>query len=99
MSRLTLRLPDSLHQQLDSQAEAEGVSLNHFIVYSLTRAVAVDDLHDQAQRFDQLLKRYPPARAEKALTRLLAAREPAPQRAAKPRAPTPRSRQARRPSP
>ncbi len=39
MGRLTLRLPDTLHQQLASLAEEEGVSLNQFIVYALTRQV------------------------------------------------------------
>ena len=37
MSRLTLRLPDTLHQQLIHLAESEGVSLNQYIVYALTR--------------------------------------------------------------
>jgi hypothetical protein len=37
MSRLTLRLPDTLHHQLIHLAESEGVSLNQFIVYALTR--------------------------------------------------------------
>ena len=37
MSRLTLRLPETLHQQLTRLADAEGVSLNQYIVYALTR--------------------------------------------------------------
>lgn len=37
MSRLTLRLPQSLHQQLAGLAEMEGVSLNQYIVYTLSR--------------------------------------------------------------
>jgi HicB family len=37
MSRLTLRLPETLHQQLAQVAEQEGVSLNQYIVYALTR--------------------------------------------------------------
>lgn len=37
MSRMTLRLPATLHHQLASQAEREGVSLNQYIVYALTR--------------------------------------------------------------
>jgi HicB family len=37
MSRLTLRLPETLHQQLTQVAEQEGVSLNQYIVYALTR--------------------------------------------------------------
>lgn len=103
MSRLTLRLPESLHDQLDAQAEAEGVSLNHFIVYSLTRAVTVGDLEAQAHRFDKLLTRVPAARAEKALGKLLADREPSPKRKAphgastlRPRSATPRPPRASR---
>ena len=37
MSRLTLRLPETLHRQLAQVAEQEGVSLNQYIVYALTR--------------------------------------------------------------
>ena len=39
MSRLTLRLPQTLHRQLKEQAHLEGISLNQYIVYSLTRQV------------------------------------------------------------
>ena len=38
MRRLTLRLPETLHQKLASLAEEEGVSLNHLIVYALDAA-------------------------------------------------------------
>jgi acetylornithine deacetylase/succinyl-diaminopimelate desuccinylase-like protein len=41
MSRLTLRLPETLHQQLTYLAEGEGVSLNQYIVYALTRQAAL----------------------------------------------------------
>lgn len=41
MSRLTLRLPETLHQQLTHLAEGEGVSLNQYIVYALTRQTAI----------------------------------------------------------
>jgi HicB family len=40
MSRLTLRLPETLHQQLAQVADREGVSLNQYIVYALTRQTA-----------------------------------------------------------
>jgi predicted HicB family RNase H-like nuclease len=40
MSRLTLRLPETLHQHLIHLAEGEGVSLNQYIVYALTRQVS-----------------------------------------------------------
>jgi hypothetical protein len=39
MSRLTLRLPDTLHHQLSDAAKSEGISLNQYIVYALTRQV------------------------------------------------------------
>ena len=41
MSRLTLRLPETLHQQLIHLAEGEGVSLNQYIVYVLTKQAAL----------------------------------------------------------
>jgi hypothetical protein len=40
MSRLTLRLPETLHHQLVHLAEGEGVSLNQYITYALTRQVS-----------------------------------------------------------
>lgn len=41
MSRLTVRLPDTLHRQLSNAAQDEGVSLNQYIVYALTRQVTL----------------------------------------------------------
>lgn len=41
MSRLTLRLPETLHQKLADLAEGEGVSLNQYIVYALTQQVTL----------------------------------------------------------
>lgn len=64
MSRLTLRLPETLHQQLVKLAEEEGVSLNQYIVYALTRQVsspytiqvrAKADREQQQQNFVNLL--------------------------------------------
>jgi hypothetical protein len=65
MSRLTLRLPETLHQQLNNLAESEGVSLNQYIVYALTRQTslngvlqAVPELEvEQQQQAFQLLKK------------------------------------------
>lgn len=37
MSRFTLRLPDTLHERLETLAEKEGVSLNQYILYALTQ--------------------------------------------------------------
>jgi len=74
MSRLTLRLPESLHLRLVRQAKAEGVSLNQMIVYSLTRMTSGADLDEQRRVFDDLLHAYPAAEAETALQEILAAR-------------------------
>jgi hypothetical protein len=41
MSRLTLRLPASLHSQLEMLATNEQVSLNQYIVFALTRQVTM----------------------------------------------------------
>lgn len=40
MGRFTLRLPQTLHQELETLAELEGVSLNQYILYALTRQVS-----------------------------------------------------------
>jgi hypothetical protein len=77
MSRLTLNLPDSLYQQLSEQAEKEGVPLQHYLVYSLTRLVSAAGLEAQRTAFEQLVTQYPQAEAEEALQLLLASRSPA----------------------
>ncbi len=41
MERLTVRLPETLHKQLTTLAKQEGVSLNQYIVYALTRQVTL----------------------------------------------------------
>ena len=41
MSRLTLRLPETLHRQLEQLAQSEATSLNQYIVYALTRQVTL----------------------------------------------------------
>ena len=65
MSRLTLRLPETLHQQLTNLAESEGVSLNQYIVYALTRQVTLaysvapvpeEEVEQQKQLFESLLQ-------------------------------------------
>jgi hypothetical protein len=52
MSRLTLRLPETLHHQLEVLAQHEEISLNQYIVYALTRQVtlayAVQSVPDKA---------------------------------------------------
>lgn len=41
MARFTVRLPDTLHEQLAELAQREGVSLNQYIVYALSRQTAL----------------------------------------------------------
>ena len=75
MSQLTLELPDSLRLELERQAEREGVPLQHYIVYSLTRLVTASDLAAQRLIFDQMTNRYPQDQAEEALRQLLSSRQ------------------------
>lgn len=79
MARLTLRLPDSLHDTLAARAEREGVSVNQFLVYALTQVTALDRLADQRARFEDLRSRVAAPEAEAALQELLLAREPDPE--------------------
>ena len=41
MGRLTVRLPDTLQRQLTDMADREGVPLNQYVVYALTRQAAL----------------------------------------------------------
>jgi hypothetical protein len=69
MGRLTLRLPDTLHQQLASLAEEEGVSLNQFIVYALTRHVtSVSSAQQQKVAYAALLQSLGDASREEVRT-------------------------------
>jgi len=73
MSQLTLDLPESLRVELEHQAEREGVPLQHYIVYSLTRFVTASDLVSQKIAFEEMTTRYPQDQAEAALQGLLSA--------------------------
>ena len=74
MSQLTLDLPESLRLELERQAEREGVSVQHYIVYSLTRFVTASDLVSQKMTFEELTTRYPQDQAETALQNFLSSR-------------------------
>jgi hypothetical protein len=56
MSKVSLRLPDSLHQRARLLAEQDGVSINHFITLALAEKVAVLEnagyLQERAARGD-----------------------------------------------
>ena len=55
MGRFTVRLPETLHHQLIKHAEKEGVSLNQYVVFCLTRTTMVDDIKHQEEEFNQIL--------------------------------------------
>ena len=77
MARLTVRLPDSLHHQLAEQARSEGVSLNQYIVFSLTRAGTATQLGAQRDQFEALLATTTSEDAEASFQALLKTRSPA----------------------
>lgn len=74
MARLTVRLPESLHDAISEMAEREGVSLNHLVVYALTQAATRTLADRQRREFDALRTRFTPEQAEAALAGLLAER-------------------------
>ena len=83
MSRLTLRLPETLHRQLEAQARREGVSLNQYIVYALSRqltqsytvhVVPEEEVAQQQTQFTALLRDLGQAPPE-AIRAVLAARD------------------------
>jgi len=71
MARLTVRIPDSLHHKLSEQAQKEHVSLNQYILFSLSRAVTEEDIESQRAQFEAMRHRYSEKNAEEALKKLL----------------------------
>lgn len=53
--KFNVRLPRSLHRQLAEAAEADGVSLNQYVVLLLTRGVTTDNLARAHPRLDSAL--------------------------------------------
>lgn len=65
MSRLTLRLPETLHHKLANLAKSEGVSLNQYIVYALSCQIhnsytldvlSEKEIEQQKPAFNRLIK-------------------------------------------
>ncbi|HLX07072.1 MAG TPA: DUF6290 family protein [Thermoanaerobaculia bacterium] len=68
MSTISLRLPNSLHEQIRKLANVDGISINQFIstaaAEKLAALMTVDYLEERAkrgtrQRFEAALKRLP----------------------------------------
>lgn len=73
MRRLTLRLPETLFHRLELLADSEGVSLNQYLVYSLTQNVArayrvipvtKEEIEKQLAQIDKLIASLDAASAE-----------------------------------
>jgi HicB family len=86
MSRLTLRLPETLHRQLEELAQSEEISLNQFIVYALTRQVTSaytvqafpeKAIAQQQATYNALLQTLGDASSDQ-IEQAMAGREPAP---------------------
>ena len=86
MSRLTLRLPETLHHQLEVLAQQEKVSLNQYLVYALTRqvtsayevaAVSPEKVRQQREQLDALLRNARSASPDE-IARAMADREQIP---------------------
>ncbi len=83
MRRLTIRLPYTLHQRLESLAQQEGVSLNQYIVYALTQQttlaytmqeVPIAKIAEQRTSYKTRLRNAPIATPEE-IDQVLAERE------------------------
>lgn len=44
MNRFSLRIPKTLHNELEVLARDEGISLNQYIIYTLTQKVTIEKL-------------------------------------------------------
>ena len=84
MGRLTIELPTSLHVRLRQLAEREGVSLDQYVLYVLTREatqgylieeVPAEQVEKQRQDFDALLQELGSATKEE-VAAVLAERDP-----------------------
>ncbi len=83
MGRLTVCLPDTLQHQLTNLADKEGVSLNQYIVYALTRQsslayivehVPSEEVERQRASFEELVASFGEATPEE-IEQVLSQRE------------------------
>ena len=43
MNRFVLRVPDELYEKIRAQAARQGVSINQYLLYTITRTVSVEE--------------------------------------------------------
>ena len=58
MARMTLRVPDSLHALLTECAKREGVSINQYVVFALSRITTIDEVTRQRSNFESILSDF-----------------------------------------
>jgi hypothetical protein len=58
MGRFTLRIPKTLHSELEVLARDEGISLNQYIVYTLTQKVTAEKLGLEGKRLTAAQARF-----------------------------------------
>jgi hypothetical protein len=84
MTEILVKLPETLHVQLDLLAQQEGVSINQYILYSLTRQVAsgyalkrtsANQVQQQQDDIEALRAQWRALAADKDVTQLLAERD------------------------
>lgn len=75
MSTMTVRLPESLHDQLKDLAKAEGISINQFLVIAAAEKMSalktVEFLESEAklasrEEFDSVLRKVPDVQPDEA---------------------------------
>jgi len=75
MSTMTVRLPESLHDQLKDLAKAEGISINQFLVIAAAEKMSalktVEFLESEAKLasrkgFDNVLRKVPDVQPDEA---------------------------------
>ncbi len=76
MATLTVDIPDNLRATIAEKAKSEGVSMNEYLLFALSRIVAADEISDQKARYERLTKRYSQEEAEAALKNVLESRSP-----------------------
>lgn len=58
MGRFSLRIPKSLHHELEMLAKDEGISLNQYIIYALTQKVALEKLGLEGKRLTPAQEKF-----------------------------------------
>jgi HicB family len=89
MARLSLRLPDTLHHRLSTQARREGVSLNQFLVFLLAERsrpvysiLPADKTAEEQRASFARLRQELGSTSDEEVWKILDEREPAPSEAA-----------------